>query len=70
LAPAAVLRLARRLFADAALRGQAERFRKRFDASLKDAAERDAQGFMVGSLLDSGEGRAWLLLDSAFADRH
>ena len=70
LAPAAVLRLARRLFADAALRGQAERFRKRFDASLKDAAERDSQGFMVGSLLDSGEGRAWLLLDSAFADRH
>jgi hypothetical protein len=70
LAPAAVLRLARRLFADAALRGQAERFRKRFSGTLSDAAERDSQGFVVGSLLDSAEGRAWLLLDSAFADRH
>ena len=69
LAPAAVLRLARRLFADAALRGQAERFRKRFSGTLTDAAERDSQGFVVGSLLDSAEGRAWLLLDSAFADR-
>lgn len=69
LAPAAVLRLARRLFADAALRGQAERFRKRFETTLQDAAQRDGGGFMVGSLLDSGEGRAWLLLDSAFADR-
>lgn len=69
LAPAAVLRLARRLFADAALRGQAERFRKRFSGTLSDAAERDSQGFVVGSLLDSAEGRAWLLLDSAFADR-
>jgi chromosome segregation ATPase len=69
LAPAAVLRLARRLFADAALRGQAERFRKRFSATLTDASERDSQGFVVGSLLDSAEGRAWLLLDSAFADR-
>ncbi|MGE5501887.1 MAG: hypothetical protein ACM3W4_08165, partial [Ignavibacteriales bacterium] len=69
LAPAAVLRLARRLFADAALRGQAERFRKRFHAALTDAAGRDGEGFMVGSLLDSSEGRAWLLLDSAFADQ-
>ena len=58
-------KLARRLFADAALRGQAERYRRRFSGMLKDAAERDQQGFMVGSLLASDEGRAYLLLDAA-----
>lgn len=58
-------KLARRLFADAALRGQADRYRRRFSGMLKDAAERDQQGFMVGSLLASDEGRAYLLLDAA-----
>jgi hypothetical protein len=58
-------RLARRLFADAALRGQAERYRRRFSGMLQDAAERDHQGFLVGSLLASDEGRAYLLLDAA-----
>ena len=62
-------RLARRLFADAALRGQAERYRRRFSGMLKDAAERDQQGFMVGSLLASDEGRAYLLLDAAASKR-
>ena len=36
---------------------------------LKDAAERDQQGFMVGSLLASDEGRAYLLLDAAASSR-
>lgn len=62
-------KLARRLFADAALRGQADRYRRRFSGMLKDAAERDQQGFMVGSLLASDEGRAYLLLDAAAANR-
>jgi hypothetical protein len=64
-AASATGRLARRLFADAALRGQAERYRRRFAGMLQDAAERDHQGFLVGSLLGSDEGRAYLLLDAA-----
>ena len=62
-------RLARRLFADAALRGQTDRYRRRFSGMLKDAAERDQQGFMVGSLLASDEGRTYLLLDAAASKR-
>jgi len=68
-ARSATQKLSRRLFADAALRGQSERYRRRFSAMLRDAAERDQQGGLVTSLLASDEGRAWLLLDAAAADR-
>jgi len=61
--------LIRSLFADAALRGQADRYRRRFSGMLKDAAKRDQQGFMVGSLLASDEGRTYLLLDAAAPDK-
>jgi len=69
IAAAPIERLSARLFADAALRGQAERYRRRFSDMLRDAAERDHQGFLVGSLLASDEGRAWLLLDAAATRR-
>jgi hypothetical protein len=68
LAPAAIRRLVRRLFSDAALRGQAERYIRRFTGMLDEAAERDRGGMLVASLLSSDAGRAWLLLDAAHGD--
>jgi hypothetical protein len=68
LAPAAIRRLVRRLFSDAALRGQAERYLRRFTGMLDEAAERDRGGMLVSSLLSSDAGRAWLLLDAAHGD--
>jgi len=68
LAPAAIRRLVRRLFSDAALRGQTERYLRRFAGMLDEAAERDRGGLLVASLLSSDAGRAWLLLDAAAGD--
>ncbi|MDB5471404.1 MAG: polar localization protein TipN, partial [Caulobacter sp.] len=68
LAPAAIRRLVRRLFSDAALRGQTERYLRRFTGMLDEAAERDRGGLLVASLLSSDAGRAWLLLDAAHGD--
>ena len=68
LAPAAIRRLVRRLFSDAALRGQTERYLRRFTGMLDEAAERDRGGMLVASLLSSDAGRAWLLLDAAHGD--
>ncbi|NBB17531.1 polar localization protein TipN, partial [Caulobacter sp. SLTY] len=68
LAPAAIRRLVRRLFSDASLRGQTERYLRRFTAMLDEAAERDRGGMVVASLLSSDAGRAWLLLDAAHGD--
>lgn len=68
LAPAAIRRLVRRLFSDAALRGQTERYLRRFGGMLEEAAERDREGFLVGALLSSEGGRAFLLLDAAAGD--
>ena len=68
LAPAAIRRLVRRLFSDAALRGQSERYLRRFGGMLEEAAERDREGFLVGALLSSDGGRAFLLLDAATGD--
>lgn len=68
LAPAAIRRLVRRLFSDAAMRGQADRFLARFGGMLEEAAERDRGGLLVGTLLASDGGRAWLLLDAAAGD--
>ncbi|MDQ0462328.1 hypothetical protein QO010_000076 [Caulobacter ginsengisoli] len=68
LAPAAIRRLVRRLFSDAALRGQAERYLRRFTGMLDEAAERDRGGLLVAALLSSDGGRAYLLLDAAAGD--
>lgn len=65
LAPAAIRRLVRRLFSDAAMRGQTDRFIARFGGMLEEAAERDRGGLLVAALLASEGGRAWLLLDAA-----
>ncbi|ATQ43733.1 apolipoprotein A1/A4/E domain-containing protein [Caulobacter mirabilis] len=65
LAPAAIRRLVRRLFSDAAMRGQTDRFIERFGGMLEEAAERDRGGVLVSALLASDGGRAWLLLDAA-----
>lgn len=68
LAPAAIRRLVRRLFSDAAMRGQTDRFLQRFGGMLEEAAERDRSGLLAGTLLASDGGRAWLLLDAAAGD--
>lgn len=68
LAPAAIRRLVRRLFSDAAMRGQTERFLQRFGGMLDEAAERDRSGLLAGTLLATEGGRAWLLLDAAVGD--
>lgn len=68
LAPAAIRRLVRRLFSDAAMRGQTERFLQRFGGMLDEAAERDRSGLLAGTLLASEGGRAYLLLDAAVGD--
>ncbi|MDP1736406.1 MAG: polar localization protein TipN [Caulobacter sp.] len=68
LAPAAIRRLVRRLFSDAAMRGQTDRFLARFGGMLEEAAERDRSGLLAATLLASDGGRAWLLLDAAAGD--
>jgi hypothetical protein len=68
LAPAAIRRLVRRLFSDAVMRGQTERFLQRFGGMLEEAVERDRSGLLAGALLASDGGRAWLLLDAASGD--
>lgn len=68
LAPAAIRRLVRRLFSDAAMRGQTDRFLSRFGGMLEEAAERDRGGLLLTTLLATDSGRAWLLLDAAAGD--
>ncbi len=68
LAPAAIRRLVRRLFSDAAMRGQTERFLQRFGGMIEEAGERDRSGLLAGTLLASEGGRAYLLLDAAAGD--
>jgi hypothetical protein len=68
LAPAAIRRLVRRLFSDAPLRADAERFLRRYAGMMDEAAEQDREGFLVAALLSSDAGRAYLLLDAAFGD--
>ena len=68
LAPAAIRRLVRRLFSDAAMRGQTERFLQRFGGMLEEAVERDRSGLLTGAMLASDGGRAYLLLDAAAGD--
>jgi hypothetical protein len=68
LAPAAIRRLVRRLFSDAPLRADAERFLRRYAGMMEEASEQDREGFLVAALLSSDAGRAYLLLDAAFGD--
>ena len=68
LAPAAIRRLVRRLFSDAALKGNAERFLKRYAGMIEEAAGQDREGFLMAALLSSDAGRAYLLLDAASGD--
>jgi hypothetical protein len=68
LAPAAIRRLVRRLFSDAAMRGQSDRFLQRFGGMIEEAAERDRGGLLVATLLATDGGRAWLLLAAAAGD--
>jgi hypothetical protein len=68
LAPAAIRRLVRRLFSDAPLRADAERFLRRYAGMMDEASEQDREGFLVAALLSSDAGRAYLLLDAAFGD--
>ena len=68
LAPAAIRRLVRRLFSDAPLRADAERFLRRYAGMMDEASDQDREGFLVAALLSSDAGRAYLLLDAAFGD--
>ncbi|MDG2530634.1 polar localization protein TipN [Caulobacter endophyticus] len=68
LAPAAIRRLVRRLFSDATLKANAERFVRRYAGMVSEAAQQDREGFLVAALLASEAGRAYLLLDAAASD--
>lgn len=68
LAPAAIRRLVRRLFSDATLKGNTERFLKRYAGMIDEAAGQDREGFLLAALLSSDAGRAYLLLDAASGD--
>ncbi|MBU4434792.1 MAG: polar localization protein TipN [Alphaproteobacteria bacterium] len=68
LAPAAIRRLVRRLFSDATLRANTERFLKRYAGMIEEAGGQDREGFLVAALLSSDAGRAYLLLDAATGD--
>jgi hypothetical protein len=69
LAPAAVRRLSRRLMSDAEFKAGAETFVLGFAALLEEVRKRDAQGAEGIGLLESDQGRAFLLLDAAGATR-
>jgi hypothetical protein len=68
LAPAAIRRLVRRLFSDATLKANTERFLKRYAGMIDEAAGQDREGFLLAALLSSDAGRAYLLLDAASGD--
>jgi hypothetical protein len=68
LAPAAVQRLSRRVLLNAGLRSETERYLRRYSEILSDAAQRDAEGYMVAALLSSDPGRAYLLLDAGLGE--
>jgi hypothetical protein len=67
LAPAAVRRLARRMLSDSGVRGQADRYVRRYQAMIAETAA-DGQSFVTSALLGSDQGRAYLLFDAAFSD--
>jgi len=68
LAPAATRRIARRLFTDEDVKRRTEVYVRRYKTLIGDAAQRDAEGFVLASLLDADGGRTFLLLDAAAGD--
>jgi len=68
LAPAAIRRLSRRMMADRNFHAQAERYVRRFQATLGEAASREGATFSAAGLLGSDQGRAFLFLDAAIAE--
>ncbi|HEY5009326.1 MAG TPA: polar localization protein TipN, partial [Caulobacteraceae bacterium] len=68
LAPAAIRRLSRRMMADRNFHAQAERYVRRYQGLIAEAASREGEGFSAQPLLGSDQGRAFLLLDAALAE--
>jgi len=68
LAPAAIRRLSRRMMADRNFHAQAERYVRRYQGLIAEAASREGQAFSAQSLLGSDQGRAFLLLDAGLAE--
>jgi predicted nucleic acid-binding Zn-ribbon protein len=68
LAPAAIRRLSRRMMADRNFHAQAERYVRRYQGLIAEAASREGEAFSAQSLLGSDQGRAFLLLDAAIAE--
>ena len=68
LAPAAVRRLSRRMLTDRTLRTQAEAYVRRYQGLIADAATRPDEPMVLGALLGSDQGRAFLLFDVALGD--
>jgi hypothetical protein len=68
LAPAAIRRLSRRMMADRNFHAQAERYVRRYQATLGEAASREGANFSAAGLLGSDQGRAFLFLDAAIAE--
>ena len=69
LAPAAIRRMSRRMISDRRLRAQTERFVRRYQGLIADAASRQGDAAVVlSALLGSDQGRAYLLLDAALGD--
>lgn len=68
LAPAAIRRLSRRMLVDRSLRAQADSFVRRYQGMIDDAAARPGEAMVLGALLGSDQGRAFLLLDVGLCD--
>ena len=68
LAPVAMRRLSRSLLATPAMREEAQAFKGRMENRLDEAASADHEGFAVGALLATSDGRAYLLVDAAVGD--
>jgi hypothetical protein len=69
LAPAAIRRLGRRALTDPRFRAQAERYVRRYEGLIADAAGRQGEEHLAGALLGSDQGRAYLLLDAALDEQ-
>jgi hypothetical protein len=69
LAPAAIRRLSRRIMTDTKFRARAERYVTQYAGLLADAAKREGDSHLAATLLGSDQGRAFLLLDAATAER-
>jgi len=68
LAPVAMRRLSRSILTVPSMRDQAAAFKTSFEAQLDEAATKDREGFAIGVLLATAEGRAFLLVDAAVGE--